>query len=65
MMNVRVQVSPARRVETERELTDCAGSEPKYEDDGSLVYRFHSREFGSLFLANCQNTVGVTKVMEA
>jgi len=64
-MNVRIQVSRDRRVETERELSDCAGSQPKYEDDGSLVYKFNSREFGSLFLANARVTAGVTKVMEA
>ena len=62
-MIVRCRVSSERRVETELELNDCAGSEAGHED-GWLIYKFHSREFGSLFLANARVTPGVVKAME-
>ena len=65
MISVRVHVSAERRNATEAELNDAAGFEPKREDDGTLVYKFHSREFGSMFLISARNTAGVTKVMEA
>jgi hypothetical protein len=63
-VTVRVQLTSERPVETASELSDCAGSDPELRD-GWLVWKFHSRERGSLFLVNARVTAGVAGAWEA
>jgi hypothetical protein len=59
-MTVKVKVSSDRKTETEKELVACAGFDPRRED-GYLIWQFHSREVGDLFLVNARNASGVVR----